>query len=488
MNTFREPLRILSTDEMEAIHGSALDILEKIGMRIASPEALKYLKKYGCSVDESSNTVRFPKEVVSCSVERMKSTYEDSTRAANRMAVRYSHIRFKKESHRVHPDFTTSAGGFCAFIFDLNGKRRSANHEDVLRSINLVNHLEHIDYTGLPVSAQEVPQALRPVKMAGELVKYTTKLGGVETFDKDDVKYLIDIAEVVAADQMKSNPVLVGYAESRSPLCLDRNMVEIFMEYVRRGFPQTMDTMPSGGYSAPITAAGILAIGAAETLGPMVLAHAIDENATVGVDFTPSYGDMRSGIYQYASAQRLPLLVARVQMISEYYGCPSGIHGGKTDSCFPDIQTGVEKASTMLLPLLAGAVGIGTVGHLENAVTFSPQQLVIDSEISGIVHRALRGIEVNKKTLALDVIRDVGIGGSFLGHPHTAENFRKEMHLSDLFERSPWETAHSQPWKGIDEKASEFASRFWCLPQPILSEHQIGEIDRIVARAGKELL
>ena len=95
----------------------------------------------------------------------------------------------------------------------------------------------------------------------------------------------------------------------------------------------------------------------------------------------------------------MPLLVARVQLISEFYGCPSGVHGGKTDSCFPNVQCGIEKAMSTVFPVLAGAVGIGTVGHLENAVTFSPLQLVIDNEVSRAVRRTLRPIEVNDQTL-----------------------------------------------------------------------------------------
>ena len=111
----------------------------------------------------------------------------------------------------------------------------------------------------------------------------------------------------------------------------------------------------------------------------------------------------------------MPLLVARVQMISEYYGCPSGVHGGKTDSCFVNVQAGIEKAMSTVFPVLAGAVGIGTVGHLENAVTFSPQQLVIDNEVVRYMRRALQPIEVTEQTLALETIRAVGIGGNYLG-------------------------------------------------------------------------
>ncbi|MCD6123141.1 MAG: trimethylamine methyltransferase family protein, partial [Spirochaetales bacterium] len=396
MKEYKEPMRILSWNDMETIHNCTLDILENIGMKFYSIEALNYLKKAGCTVDEVSFKVRFPREVVNNAVESMRTAYSNPNRIPEKMAVRYSYIRFKKGPYKVHADFTTSAGGFCPFIYNLENNRRYASFDDVLKSINLVNNLSNINYTGLPVSDQETTSALRPVRMAGELAKYTNKLGGIETFKKEDIKYLIDIGEVISdgEENLKKAPVLVGYAEARSPLSMDNNMTEIFMEYIKRGFPQTVDTMANGGATAPITGAGLLAISVAETLGPLVLGYAIDENATLGVDIIPSYCDMSSGQFRYASAERIPLLNARVQIISEYYGCPSGVHGGKTDSCYPDIQAGIEKAFTMFAPVMAGAIGIGTVGHLENAITFSPLQLVIDNEISGYLHRALKGIEV----------------------------------------------------------------------------------------------
>ena len=74
-----------------------------------------------------------------------------------------------------------------------------------------------------------------------------------------------------------------------------------------------------------MSAAGTLALGTAETLGGLVLAYSVDPDAVVGVDFNPSYCDMSSGLFQYSGGPRWPLIAARVQMISEYYGCTSGI-------------------------------------------------------------------------------------------------------------------------------------------------------------------
>ena len=187
--------------------------------------------------------------------------------------------------------------------------------------------------------------------------------------------------------------------------------MEVFLEYVKLGVPQTVDSMPAGGSTAPVTAAGILALGTAETLAAMVLAYAVRDDAIVAMDITPSYADMHTGLFKYSGSDRCNLLMARVQLLSEYYGCPTGVHGGKTDSCYYNEQAGAEKVSSMLLPVLAGAVGIGTVGHLENAVTFSPLQLVIDNELACYVRRAIRTPWViDDETLATDLIDAVGPG------------------------------------------------------------------------------
>jgi len=486
MSRLTEPIRYLDTEEMGLIHATALRILDEVGMRVASHEALDYLEAYGCRVDRDAMVVRFPQDVTQGAVDRMRQEYADPQRIPQKMAVRYSQIYFSTMPHRVHTDFTTNTGGFCVFIYDLDGVRRPATMEDVRASIRLADALENVDFMGLPVSAQEVPAPLRPVAMAAELVKHTRKLGGIETFDRLDARYVSRIAEVVAGspEALRREPILVGYAEARSPLCLDRNMAEIIIEYVKLGLPQSLDTMPGGGTTAPATTAGVLAVGMAETLGGLVLGKAVDENAILSVDVCPSFADLHTGLYTYCSAERMPLLAATVQMISEYYGCPGGTHGSKTDACYPGMQAGIEKALSTLFPLMAGATGIGVTGHLENAVTFSPQQLVIDNEIAGAVRRMFEGFEVTADTLAFDVIQEVGIGGNYLGHPHTLTHFRKEQFLSRLFERLSWESAWSQPCRGIEQKAKRRAAELMAREaEPVLTPEQEQAIDEIVAEA-----
>ena len=140
----------------------------------------------------------------------------------------------------------------------------------------------------------------------------------------------------------------------------------------------------------------------------------------------------------------------------------------------------------MLLPVLAGAVGIGTVGHLENALTFSPVQLVIDNELAKYVRRALREtIVVNEETLATEAIDAVGPGGNFLADPHTAAHFREEHFFSPMFRVVPWETSHRTPEQfEMATQAKAIAAQHWHPPEePVLDEDQIRAIDAVVARS-----
>jgi trimethylamine--corrinoid protein Co-methyltransferase len=489
MGRARGLLEFLNAEEMDRLHNGALKILEEVGMKIEHPEALNYLEKFGCLADRNTNVVRFPRKLVESVVEKMRRDYTLTDRNGIVSPMRYTEMYMSTVPKRLNTDFTANAGGFPAYVLDLDGKRRQADMQDVIDSIRLADSLENIDLIGLPCSAQEIPYDMRPIAMTAELLKNTAKPGGIEAWTKKDIKYITEMAKVFRKDMddLKRRPFLIGYGEVRSPLCLDYNMCEIFMEYVKMGLPQSFDTMPSGGSTAPATSAGTLVLGIAETLLGLILGYSIDENAWVSIDMNPSLTDMRTMIFPYAGADRLPLLAASNQMMRDYYGRPGGCHGGKTDACYPGVQAGFEKAMSILFPVLAGATGIGTLGQLEGGVTFSFVQLVIDDEIVGYIKHALKGFEVTDETLALDVIKDVGIGGNFLQHEHTALNFRNDFYLSDLLERMPWSSWERQEIKGLEEKAREKVKKILKSDRkPAIGETEAREIDSIVRRAMKE--
>ena len=490
MKTLREPVRFLAFEEMETLHRKALRILAEVGMRIDHDEALDYLQAAGCKVDRQKKHVRFPEDLVEKRVKKMRRDFE-TREFPERMAVRYSHVRFRREPFGIHPDFTASAGGYCVFIYDFDGVRRRATLQDTRDSLKLAAQLDQIAYTGLPVASQDVPLPIRPVRMAAELVKITDKFGGIETLTPFDVEYTMRIGEVVrgSREELRKRPILVGYAEAKTPLTLDRNMCDIMLAYVKRGMPQSLDTMPNAGATAPIHPAATLAVGLAETLGGLALCYAVDEEAVVTLDICPSFADMRTGIFRYAGPERVSMNGARIQMISEYYGCPSGVHGGKTDACLPGVRAGLEKGVTMLMAVLCGAVGYGAVGHLENAVTYSPVQLVLDNEITRYVRRAVQGFEVADEAIDVDLIREVGIGGNYLSEMDTARQFRSFLDLAPFFAVAPWGVDprgdETRQWENMArEKARQLMSNDIASP---LTPEQIKDVDEIVKEAEARL-
>lgn len=482
-------LSILTGDEMTALHNTAARILAEVGMRIEHAEALDTLHDAGCRLERGSRVVRFPRDLVERCVGRLRGQFAGPERYAERVPMRYTAMYFSTFPRAPRPRYDANTGGFTPYVLDIEGRRRPATVEDVRDAIRLADALPNIDLVGLPCSAQEVPPRLRPVMMAAELVKGTAKLGGVEAWFPADVEYLHRLAEVVRGDAeaVRRSPVLVGYGEAKSPLVLDANMADVFVRYVKMGFPQSLDTMPAGGTTAPATSAGTLALGLAETLGALCLAYALDDDAAIGVDVCPTLTDMRSTIYPYAGADRLPLVAAAMQMLHDYYGRPGGCHGGKTDACVPGAQAGAEKALSILFPVLCGATGVGTLGHVENALTFSPVQLVIDDEIAGYIRRVLEGFAVTEETLAYDVIEEVGIGGNYLTHPHTARTYRREFWLPALMERLPWDTWSAQELRGLEARAAALVEEILAShhPRP-LSPEQEREVDRIVEAARRD--
>jgi len=490
LSTLFGRIKVLRDEEMRLIHLGALKTLEHTGMKIYHAGAREILRRTGCAIDNTGMLVKFPPSLVDKAVENLRGDFRLPERKGLKQAVRFTESYYYAREDRISPDFTANAGGFCVLIRDLEGRRRYADRQDVLDSFKLVNALDDITYSGLPCSDQEIPHPLRPVKMAAELVRYTKKIGGVEAWTPLDVACLEEIGIVVrgSRERLLREPCLVGYGESRSPLTLDENMAEIFIEYVKRGLPQSLDCMPAAGTTAPATAAGTLVIGLAETLAGLVLGYAVRRDAVLSLDFTGGYCDMSSLLFPYAGADRMPLLGAWVQILRDWYGITAGVHGGKTNACEPGFQAGMEKAQSTLFPLLCGASGIGTVGQLEFGMTYSPVQLVLDAEVVRATRRMLKGFEVNEDTLALELIEKVGPEGNFIAEPHTAEHFQREFWLSGLTECLNWDTYSAKKIRGMErlaeERVREILSRTL---EPVLDEHQIEEIDRIVAFAGKKI-
>lgn len=140
------------------------------------------------------------------------------------------------------------------------------------------------------------------------------------------------------------------------------------------------------------------------------------------------------------------------------------------------------------MPVLSGAIGIGTAGHLENALTFSPLQLVIDTEIAGCVRKLLKGIEVSDETLSFEAIQRVGQGGNFTSENHTLDLIMEELDASDLFDCVAWDVFESSQYQKTEEKALQKVQEILAREsEPCLTPEQERHIDEIVREAAAKI-
>ncbi len=107
-------------------------------------------------------------------------------------------------------------------------------------------------------------------------------------------------------------------------------------------------------------------------------------------------------------------------------------------------------------------------GLLHGSRILSYEQLVMDCEIYGIVRKMLQGIPVTEDSLALDAIRAVGPGGTFLSQKHTRQHMR-ELWLPRLMDRRPYEQ-----WLEKKDGAREWAGE---RARQILQSHQPDPLD-----------
>jgi len=178
--------------------------------------------------------------------------------------------------------------------------------------------------------------------------------------------------------------------------------------------------------------------------------------------------------------------LAAVQL-GHHYGFRVPINSALTDACLPDFQGGFEKGISAIVALLSGADGIGAQGLVGADQGASLEQLVIDNEwLAAVEHVLSLGVEVSDETLALDVIREVGIGGSYLAEEHTVRHMRETYWPSDLFNQKGWDAWTAEGGQDVYARAHARVEQILAEgypPQPLLGPSTVAELDALMQDA-----
>jgi trimethylamine--corrinoid protein Co-methyltransferase len=152
--------------------------------------------------------------------------------------------------------------------------------------------------------------------------------------------------------------------------------------------------------------------------------------------------DLRTGAYASGGIECGMLHMAFAQM-AHFYNVPSGGYIGLTNAKVNDAQSGYETGMSSMAGVLAGADMLNMGGLLDALKVFDFAKAVIDDEIALMLKRVKRGLEFTEGDLAVDVIAEIGPGGSFMIHPHTMKRMKTTALLTTLADRN----ARAQ-WEG----------------------------------------
>jgi trimethylamine---corrinoid protein Co-methyltransferase len=96
------------------------------------------------------------------------------------------------------------------------------------------------------------------------------------------------------------------------------------------------------------------------------------------------------------------------------YNVPCGGYIGLTNSKMNDAQSGYETGMSGMAGILGGMDMFNIGGLIDALKTFDFAKAVIDDEIAQMLKRVKRGISFSDDDLAVDLIKQIGPGGSFI--------------------------------------------------------------------------
>jgi trimethylamine--corrinoid protein Co-methyltransferase len=183
---------------------------------------------------------------------------------------------------------------------------------------------------------------------------------------------------------------------------------------------------------------------------------------------------MQTTIASFSSPNAVLQDAGLSQLMKRFYGLSHSIAPTDyIDAKYPGYQSGSERA-LKVAALASCGDALPSVGQLKNGLICSPEQACLDIEAFDWMHHFLRGIEVSEDTLCLDLIRERGIGGSFLETDHTFSHFREELFMPKLADRNAQTTCDM-----VGKAREEVSKILAATPEFSRDKAMCREIDRL---------
>ena len=430
--------RVLSDDQVMEIRRASFDVMFKVGFQVLHAGARKMLKQAGCVVN--GDRVKVPQHVVHACLATTPKGYTIYSRDGQRA--------MEVEGRKSYYGTSTASPNTKDAV---TGEIHPTLVADIEMGAKVADALEHIDWVMPMGSIQDVPPTVADLYEFEAVVTNTSKPFVFIGYTPQGVELVYEMAAEVAGglDKLQDRPFLIFYPEPISPLVQPADVIDRLFISADLNLPQMQGPSIQFGATAPVTLAGGLVQGTAESLMCLVLAQLRNPGCPIGMGCNFSAFDMSTGLLSIACPEMSLALSAQAEVAASF-GLPTWGLAGATGAKSLDAQAGAESAFAILAQGLGGLNLIHDVGYMDDGMVCSPAQLVLGNENIAMAKRFIRGITINPETLAREAIENVGPGGHFLQEDHTLKHFKDEFWRPELMTRDPREI-----WKQKGSKSLE---------------------------------
>ena len=448
------PVELLSADQVENIHLTALVMLEEVGMKVLADEARRLFRSAGFDVDDGQEHVHFDKNLIAELVALAPSSFDLLARNPERNVT-------VGDGAAIY----SSVGG-PAYCMDLDGGRRNGTYKETCDFLKLVQSLNILHQEGGGgFEAIDLPPETRHLDLYHAQITYLDKNWQPWGIGHGQAQDALEMAAIMLGkpvDDLGETPVFTCVINTNSPLQLDIPMAEGLITMSRHGQAVIVTPFTLSGAMSPVTLAGALAQQHAEAMAAIALTQIVRPGAPVLYGGFTSNVDMRTGAPAFGTPEYVQAAQASGQL-ARRLGLPfrsSNVTAANTN----DAQAAYE-SQMALWGAMTGQVNLlmHAAGWLGGGLTASFEKLIIDAEMLQMMAAYFEPFVVNDDTLAMDAIREVGPAGHFFGAAHTMERYEQAFYtplLSNWDNFDTWvergqvnaETRANQIWKQLLEE------------------------------------
>lgn len=425
---------ILSEESLEKIEQTAERILAEIGIELRDDaEAMELYRKAGAKVTAQADgiwTLTFEPGMLR---EILRTAPAEFTQHARNPA---NNVRIGGNNVVFAPSYGSP------FVMDLDQGRRYGTIEDFRNFVKLAQSSPWLHHSGGTVcEPTDVAVNKRHLDMVYAHMRYSDRafLGSITAAER--AADSVEMCRILfGADFVDQHCVIMGNFNTTSPLVLDGVTTAGIRTYAAAGQGSIHLPFLLGGAVSPLTMAGSVAQGLAESLASCALTQLVRPGAPAILASFFSSMSLRTGSPTFGTPE--PAIGSLVMgQLARRLNLPLRCAGNFSTSKLPDGQAMQQSMMSMMSAIQGGAhYVLHSAGFLDGLLSMSYEKMVMDMDMCGALHAYLDGMEVNDDTLGFDALAELGPGQHLFSTQHTLRHYETAYWESTLNDDQPWET------------------------------------------------